>query len=158
MNKKGLDLSLYDIEMAVIVQKMLNSEIAGILFTANIINNNLEEMMINSTWGLGETIANNLVVPDMVILNKNKFEIVKSVIGTKEKKSILNPNGSFTILKDVDSKYRNICSLNEKQLEELYYLGLKIEKDFNYPQDIEWAIENDIFYILQTRPITTLKK
>ena len=158
MNKKGITLSLSDIHMAVVIQKMVNADISGVLFTANVINNNLEEMMINSTWGLGETIANNTVVPDMVILNKNKFEIIKSVIGTKEKQSIQNPNGSFTILKDVESQYRNICSLNEKHLKELYHLGLKLEKDFNCPQDIEWAIENDIFYILQTRPITTLKK
>lgn len=158
MNKRGTTISLNELKMAVVVQKMVNSNISGVLYTANVINNNLEEMMINSTWGLGETIANNTVNPDMIILNKNKFEIIKSVIGTKEKQSIQNPHDSHTILIDTDPKYKNICSLNENQLRQLYNLGIKLEKAFRFPQDIEWAIENDIIYILQSRPITTLNK
>jgi phosphoenolpyruvate synthase/pyruvate phosphate dikinase len=158
MNKRGKKISLNELQMAVVVQKMVNSDISGVLYTANVINNNLEEMMINSTWGLGETIANNTVNPDMIILNKNKFEIIKSVIGTKEKQSIQNPHNSHTILIDTDPKYKNICSLNENQLQQLYKLGLKLEKALKFPQDIEWAIENDIIYTLQSRPITTLNK
>ena len=158
MNKEGIELSLLDIQMAVVIQKMINAEVAGVLFTANVINNNQDELMINSTWGLGETIANNTVIPDMIILNKEKFEIIKSVIGTKEKKSIQNPEGPFTITIDTEPQYRKICSLNENQLKQLYNLGLKLENAFSYPQDIEWAIENDNIYALQSRPITTLKK
>ena len=157
MNKKGIELSLSDIQMAVVIQKMVNSDISGVIFTANVINNNHNEVMINSTWGLGETIANNTVIPDMFILNKKKFEIIKSVIGTKEKKSVQNPEGSHTIIIDTIPEYRDIFSLNENQLKQLYSLGVKLEKAFDSPQDIEWAIENDILYTLQSRPITTLK-
>jgi len=157
MNKKGINLSLLDIYMAVVVQKMVNSEISGVLFTINVINNNLHEIMINSTWGLGETIANNIVIPDMFILSKKEFDIIKRVIGTKEKKSIQNPKGSHTIIIDTNPEYRETYSLSKSQLENLYHLGLKLENAFNYPQDIEWAIENDIIYTLQSRPITTLK-
>jgi len=158
MNKKGHKLSLLDIRMAVVIQKMVNAEISGVLFTSNVINNNNNEMMINSTWGLGETIANNMIIPDMFILNKKKFEIIKTVVGAKEKKSICNPKGSFTIIIDTEPKYQEICSLNQNQLKKLYDLGSTLEREFHSPQDIEWAIENDIIYTLQSRPITTLKK
>jgi len=158
MRKKGIELSFLDIHMAVIIQKMVNAHISGVLFTANVINNDENQMLINSAWGFGETIANDLIIPDTIIINKNKFEIIKRIIGKKEKKSIQNPEGSFTILIETDTQSRACCSLTDKQLRQLHKLGLKIERAFNYPQDIEWAIENDIIYALQSRPITTLRK
>jgi pyruvate,water dikinase len=158
MRKQGLELSLSDIQMAVVIQKMVNSEIAGVLFTANIVTNDLTQMYLNCTWGLGESIADNSVNADTIIVNKNNFEIVKRIIGKKEKKSIQNPEASGTIMIDTEPRYCDICSLNENQLRQVYNMGIKIESAFNYPQDIEWAIENDVLYILQTRPITTLRK
>ncbi len=158
MRKKGLNISLSDIYMAVIVQQMVNSQISGVFFTTNVINNDSNQMLINSTWGLGNTIADDLIIPDTIIIKKNQFKIIKRIIGKKEKKSIKNPKGSYTILIETDSKSRTVCSINEKQLRQLHNLGLKIENAFNLPQDIEWAIENDKIYILQSRPITTLKK
>ena len=149
--------SLIDLEMAVITQKLVKSQISGVLFTANVINNTMDEMLINSTWGLGDTITSNLIIPDLVILNKNKFDIIKYVIGEKEKISLPNPEGSSTILTATEQKFRKQSSLNESELLKLYNLGLKLEKHFKYPQDIEWAIENDKIYTLQSRPITTLR-
>nr|MDO8135167.1 PEP/pyruvate-binding domain-containing protein [Candidatus Njordarchaeum guaymaensis] len=157
MGKMGKKYSLSDIHMAVIVQKMVDARVSGVLFTANVINNNKDQMMINSTWGLGETIANNSVIPDMIILEKSKFKIVKIVVGKKEKTAIKNPKGSHTIMIDTDPQLRAKCSLHENQLRELHELGLRLEKALNSPQDVEWATENDMIYILQSRPITTLK-
>lgn len=158
MKKKGMDISLKDIQMAVVVQKMVNSEISIVMFTANVVNNNQNQMMINSTWGLGETIADNSVNPDTIIINKEKFEIIKVIIGEKEKKSIRHPKSSGTIMVVNDSDARKLCSLNEMQLQKLHKLGLKLEESFNCPQDIELAIEKENIYVLQTRPITTLRK
>ncbi len=158
MKKLGVNFSLKNIHMAVIVQKMVNSQISGVLFTSNVVNNDSNQMLINSTWGLGNTIADSLVIPDSIIIKKNKFEVLKRIIGKKKRKSIKNPEGAHTIMVETYPKSRKICSLNEKQLHQLHNLGLKIEKEFNLPQDIEWAIENDEIYILQSRPITTLKK
>ncbi len=87
--------------------------------------------------------------------NRKKFEILKYDIGKKERKSIQNPDGSGTTIIENDLHHRSVCSLNDNQLRQLYDLGLKLEKEFNYPQDIEWAIQNDIVHVLQTRPITT---
>jgi len=158
MRKKEIYFSLLDIQMAVVVQKMVNSEISGVLFTANVIDNNEKQMMINSTWGLGETIANDLVNSDTIIINKNDFKIIRTIIGEKKRKSIQNPKASGTIMIDTASASQFVCSLNEKQLRQIHNLGLKIEHAFQYPQDIEWAIEKGILYTLQSRPITTLRK
>ena len=157
MRKKGIELSLLDIEMAVVVQQMINSQISSTLFTVNVLNNDKSAIYIISTWGLGETLANNIIVPDTLIIDKDNFEIIKLDIGKKEKKSIQNPEGSGTILVENDSNSRTICSLNESQIHQLCKLALEIEDAFGCPQDIELAIENDIVYILQSRPITTLK-
>jgi len=158
MRKLGINISLKNIHMAVIVQKMVNSQISGVLFTSNVVNSDSNQMLINSTWGLGNTIADNLTIPDSIIIKKNKFEILKKIIGKKKKKSIKNPEGAHTVMVDTYPKSRTICSLNDNQLRQLHNLGLKIEKEFNFPQDIEWAIENDEIFVLQSRSITTLKK
>ncbi len=157
MRKKGIELSLLDIEMAVVVQEMINSHISSTLFTVNVLNNDKNSIYIISTWGLGETLANNIIVPDTIIVDKTNFEIIKLDIGEKEKKSIQNPEGSGTILVENEPNSRLICSLNEDQICQICKVGLKIENALEFPQDIELSIEKDIIYVLQARPITTLK-
>jgi len=157
MRKKGIELSLLDIEMAVVVQEMINSHISSTLFTVNVLNNDKNSMYIISTWGLGETLANNIIVPDSLIIDRKDFKIMKEEIGKKKKKSIQNPERSGTIMVENDPFSRKSCSLNERQIQQICKLGLEIEDAFGSPQDIELAIENDIVYILQSRPITTLK-
>lgn len=157
MRKQGVELSLLDIEMAVVVQKMINSQISSTLFTVNVLDNDTSKIYIISTWGLGETLANNMIVPDTIIVDKANFEIIKINIGEKEKKSIQNPEGSGTILVENEPKSRVICSLNEDQIYQICKVGLKIESALEFPQDIELAVEKDIIYVLQARPITTLK-
>jgi len=156
MRKQGILDSLINIKMAIVIQKMIDSEISGVLFTVNVINNSDNQMLINSTWGIGETIADNIINPDMIIINKENFNVIKMIIGEKEKSSKRNPEGTHTIFVDNDLESRKICSLNEDQLLQLYHLGKKIEKLNKWPQDIEWAIQSNVIYILQTRPITTL--
>ena len=158
LNKRGFNINPLNLEMAIIVQRMLKPQVSGVLFTANVINNNQDQMMINSTWGLGETITNNIIIPDLIIVKKEGFDIIKITVGKKEKTSIANPKGDSTILIDTEEKIQELCSLNSSQLMQLHNLGLKLEALFNYPQDIEWAIENNTLYILQSRPITTLPK
>lgn len=155
--KKNEKKILIDLKMAVIVQQMVDSQISGVLFTVNVLNNSLNQMLINSTWGLGQTVTDSSIIPDLIILNKDPFEIIKIIIGKKEKKSVPNPKGSSTILVDNKPELQNKCSLNESELYDLYNLGVKLEEYFNYPQDIEWAIKDNILYTLQSRPITSLK-
>lgn len=156
MQNKGSKLSLLDIEIAVIIQKMLFPQCSGVLFTANVINNNRNQMMINSTWGLGDVVTNNLINPDLIILDKLNGEIVEKVIGEKEQLSMAHPNKSSTHLMDMEETLRNQWSLTDIHLKRLQLLGLDLEKHLKAPQDIEWAIEKDILYALQSRSITTL--
>ncbi len=157
MRNKGKMLSLLDIQIAVIIQKMVYPECSGVLFTTNVINNNHNQMLINSTWGLGDVITSNLINPDLLIIDKLNGTIVNKMIGKKEKLSIANPRGSSTRYIIMDEDLRCRCSLNKENIKKLHFLGLKLEKELTLPQDIEWAIENDEVYVLQSRPITTLK-
>jgi pyruvate,water dikinase len=154
----GKKYCLSDVHMAVVVQKMVDSQISGVLFTANVINGRKDQMMINSTWGLGEVIANSSIIPDMIILEKSNLRILKTVVGKKEKTAIKNPKDLGTITIDTDPELRAKCSLSENQLRNLAQLGLQLEEALNCPQDIEWAIENGTVYVLQSRPITTLNR
>lgn len=157
MNKMGKSFSLDQIYMAVIIQEMIDSEISGVLFTANVLNNNLDQMLINSAYGLGEALANNKIIPDTIIIDKKTCEIIKQIIGKKEKMMVPDFDNSCTKLIHTRKDMRNDICLSSKQIKQLHQQGINIEKLFEYPQDIEWAIKDADVYILQTRPITTLK-
>jgi pyruvate,water dikinase len=154
---EGHNIALKDVKMAVIVQKMIESNVSGVLFTTNILNNNPNQILINSTWGLGEAIANNLTIPDTIIVDKNDLTIVNKIIGDKEKQVINHPSESCTIVKEVEKNRRKLLSLTHSQIKTLCRISVEIEKKLEYPQDIEWAFKNGNLYILQSRPITTLK-
>ena len=154
IKQRGIELPT--IETAVIIQEMIDSDIAGVLFTINVLNNNANQMLINGSWGLCEAITNSSVIPDLIILDKIKFKVVNSKVGDKEIRCVKNPNGPFTIIVKNEPEIKKDLCLQHEHLLKLHDLGLKIEKVFNYPQDIEWAFKNDILYTLQSRPITNL--
>lgn len=157
LKKKNFEISPLKLETGVIIQEMINAQVSGVLFTANVTNNNLEQILINSTWGLGETITNSSIIPDSIILNKSEFEVLKIDIGEKAKMTVPDNDTSSVILINTNEQLREKCSLTNLQLKQLYELAIRIEKLFNYPQDIEWAIEEERVYTLQSRPITTIK-
>lgn len=157
LNNNAKKESILDVQVAVIVQEMIESDIGGVLFTGNVLNNNLNQMVINSTWGSCETITGNRINPDMIIIDKKHFKVLEKYIGKKEKISVPNPRGTGTLLIQTQHSMKNKCSLSENQIYRLYLIGLDLEKNFNHPQDIEWAIKDDQIYILQSRPITSLK-
>ena len=160
--RRNNNLSHKNISMAIIIQKMINAKVSGVLFTCNPLTNNKSEIIIESNFGLGESIVSGIVTPDEYILQRekgNNFTIHTKRIGNKS--LLAQPK------RDMGIEYVNLTetqnrksSLSEKQLYQLAFYGIKIEKIFqNLPQDIEWAIdEEDIIHILQTRPITTIKK
>jgi len=158
MKKKDNSLSLENMKMAIIIQKMVNPSVSGVLFTSNVLNNNQNQILINSSWGLGESIASNSVNPDMIILQKDNFKILEKTLGKKEKKTIPNSIRSGTVIIDTNLQSRKKFSLTDAQLRQLHEFGTKAEKNFNIPQDIEWGFVDKKLYILQSRPITTLKQ
>ena len=139
---------------AVVVQRLINSEKSGILFTANPINGRRDEMLLNSSWGLGEAIVSGDVTPDQWVINKKSEEIVNEYIAVKKVMSIRKEQGIELVSVKPD-KQREI-TLNKRERRELLNLARKAEEYFGSPQDIEWAFSDGKFYLVQSRPITTL--
>lgn len=139
---------------AVIIQEMVNSEKAGVGFSVNPVNNNYDEVVISGTYGLGTSIVDGDENGDLFIYNKKTKEIKKE-IRTKKIRQVLDFEN-----KKIKTEEINIEEeiLNDSEVCELSENIINIEKYYGKPQDMEWAFEKEKLYILQSRPITTLKK
>jgi pyruvate,water dikinase len=142
--------------ICVVVQKMVNSDCAGVMFTVNPVTNNRDEILIEGSYGLGEMVVSGEVTPDSFILDKKTARIKQKNIGTKNRMLIRDKNGKNLKL-DVDTGKQEQQIVPDAAISEIAKLGARIEQYFKYPQDIEWAIEKGQIYLLQSRPITTLK-
>ncbi len=143
--------------ISAIVQKMVNSERSGVMFTINPSTNNDKELVVEAVCGLGETIVGGQVTPDLYIVDKKKHEVVKAEVKEQEWGLFRDENGK-NVQKDIPKNERKQRILNDKEVLELARLGKKLEEHYKKPQDVEWAIEKDEFYIVQTRAVTTFKK
>jgi putative pyruvate, water dikinase len=142
------------VSIAVIVQEMVESEKSGVLFTINPLSQNTDEMQINASYGLGESVVSGRVTPDSYIVQKDG-KILESTIGSKKTKIVYGSKDTVEIAVDEDKRKAKVLSDNE--ISELVNCGLKIEKHYHMPMDIEWAVKDNKVYILQARAITTLK-
>lgn len=143
--------------IAVVVQKMVNSEKAGVMFSVNPVSNNSEEVMIEAGYGLGETVVGGQINPDQYIVDKSSNE-VKSTKVHKQTWMLVRSEQGKNVKKDVPSEKQEAQILTNYEIMELAKLAVKIEEHYKKPQDLEYAIENSKIYIVQSRPITTLKK
>jgi len=150
------NIPVKNVKMAVIVQKMVNSDISGVMFTADVVNKDSSKILINITWGLGETIADGKVEADEILIDKKSLKILKIRIGQKEVMSIRNTDACGTQIIDTPPEKRSCCCVSEEKLIELAKKGLEIENHFKHYQDIEFAIEDNEIRILQSRPVTTM--
>lgn len=142
------------VSIAVIVQEMVESEKSGVLFTINPLSQNTDEMQINASYGLGESVVSGRVTPDSYIVQKDG-KLLESTIGSKKTKIVYGSKDTVEIAVDEDKRKARVLSYNE--ISELVNCGLKIEKHYHMPMDIEWAVKDNKVYILQARAITTLK-
>ena len=152
--EKGLHDS--HISVAVVVQKMVNSEKSGIAFSVHPVTEDRNQMIIEASWGLGEAIVSGQVTPDSYVVEKEPRNILDVNIAEKSKGLFRSPKGG-NIWKEISEKTANEQCLSEKEILDLSELILRIEKHYGFPCDIEWAFEKGKFYITQSRPITTLK-
>ena len=154
----------FDVALSVVIQKMVNSEKSGVMFTANPINNSKDEMMINASYGLGEAVVSGIVTPDEYIIDKKTKKVIEKSISEKEYMVIKNENGVGTRtvnVKDVlGADAIKAEALSPEELDTLIERGLKVEKLYGSVQDTEWGFDTDTkeFYFLQSRPITTLEE
>ncbi len=140
--------------VAVVVQKMVESEVSGVMFTVNPITKDADEMMIEAGYGLGEMLVQGIITPDNFLLNKATIEIKDRDIQTQDVMLVFQEGANKEI--PVPENKRSQSALSDDQIKKLALLGKKIEEHYGCPQDIEWALEKDNFYIIQSRPITTL--
>lgn len=143
--------------IAVVVQKMVNSDKAGVTFSVNPSTNNENEIVVEACFGLGEAIVSGSVNPDSYIIDKNTMEIKSKDIKEQEWAYVRDETGK-TVKKTIIEDKRGIKILKDEEIIELAEIAKKLEDHYNKPQDIEWAIEKDKIYVVQTRPITTIKK
>ena len=160
--QRGIDDD--EISMAVVVQRMLDPDSSGVMFSvspdvghaasllevehaASLLKNE-GQLMIEASWGLGEAVVSGKVTPDSFMVGRDSLRIVDRNISYK--KTMITESGEL----EVPVAKRDIPSLKDEQIVELARLGLEIESFYSAPQDIEWALVNGEFYILQSRPIT----
>lgn len=143
------------VSVAVVIQKMVDSQVSGITFTVHPISKNKNQMIIEAGWGLGEAIVSGQITPDSYVIEKNKLKLIDLNVSIQEKMIVRKKNGG-NVWQGVPAGIKQKQKLNKKQIFELSKICIKIEKHYKCPQDIEWAFYKGKFYIVQSRPITTL--
>lgn len=140
------------------VQKIVNARAAGVMFTLNPVNGDPSKVVIEGSWGLGETVVSGTVNPDKFVVDKVVFEINERVISSKTIECKYE-EGKGVIHCDVPVDHQHLPCLEDKEIIELVKVAKRIEDHYGFPQDIEWAIEKDKpfpqnIFILQSRPET----
>lgn len=149
--RKGFDHR--NVHMAVVVQRMVFPQAAGILFTADPVTSNRKITRVEASWGLGEALVSGLVNPDTYQVRDDT--VVAKTIGTKQRSIHACPDGG-TQEQTIKPELQKQPALTDAQVVRLTQLGRRIEAHFGRPQDIEWCLVGDDFQIVQSRPITTL--
>lgn len=146
--------SHFKVNLAVIVQEMVQSEISGVAFTVDPTGGEKHKMVIEAVWGLGEFIVQGTVTPDKYEVERHSLEILSAQKQSQTKQ--LTRQGRDTKEEKVPKSKQDRQKLSEKQIKELAKILQKIHTHYFFPQDIEWAYLKGRFYIVQSRPITTL--
>ena len=142
--------------VAVVVQAMVDSEVSGVMFTANPVTNDKDEIVIEAVYGLGEMIVQGAVTPENIVVSKENAKIT-SHSDSRQTKMLVYKNGKNQEVA-VPGTMLKKSTLNDEQIRELTETAKKIEQHYGHPQDIEWAISGDELYIVQSRPITTYEE
>ncbi len=149
------ELHLTKISVAVVVQKMVHSEVSGIAFSVHPVTEDRNQLIIEAGFGLGEAIVSGQVTPDSYVVEKSPRKIIDVNVSTQTR-ALYRAAGGGNEWRDIAGDVASSQVLNEPQILELSDLIVKIENHYGFPCDIEWAFEAGKFYIVQSRPITTL--
>jgi len=141
------------------VQKMVNSRVAGVMFTINPTNGDPSKIVIEGSWGLGETVVSGSVNPDKFVVDKVLMEVNERRISSKHIECVFDPEKDSVVEKEVDPDRRDSCCLEREEIRSLVRVGKEIEARYGCAMDIEWAIEKDMpfpenIFIVQARPET----
>jgi pyruvate,water dikinase len=151
--EKGFHTS--KVSVAVVVQKMVNSDVSGIAFSVHPVTEDHNQLIIEAGWGLGEAIVSGSITPDNFVVDKRDWSLVDSYIASQEKKMVKVAGGGSEWA-EVPASKQEVAKISPEKVTELAKLVVHIEKHYGFPCDIEWAMEDDTLYVVQSRPITTL--
>jgi len=154
---KGIDQ--LSVSMAVVVQKMVNSRSAGVMLTLHPANGDKNYIVIESNWGLGETVVGGKVTPDEIVIEKSTLKIVEKRVSHKVIKIVYNQQTKSNEVIELRGQEADTISISDEEAVELAKMALKIEEHYKRPMDIEWAIDADLkfpdnIFIVQARPET----
>jgi pyruvate,water dikinase len=141
------------------VQKMVNSKAAGVMFTLNPTNGDISKVVIEGSWGLGETVVSGSVNPDKFVVDKVMLEINERTVSTKHIECVYDLEKGQVVNADIDSDMQCTCCLEDQEIKELVKTAKIIESHYGRAMDIEWAIDKDFtfpknIFIVQARPET----
>jgi pyruvate,water dikinase len=141
------------------VQKMVNSRTAGVMFTLNPTDGDISKVVLEGSWGLGETVVSGSVNPDKFVVDKVMGEINERTISTKHIECVFDVEKGETVDADVDEDMQCTCCLEDPEIKELVKTAKTIETHYGRAMDIEWAIDKDFsfpenIFIVQARPET----
>ncbi len=145
----------FKVGIAVPIQKMVQSEMSGIMFTVDPVTGKKDTVVIEAIYGLGELIVQGAVTPDHYEVDKTSLSITHKKVQKQEK--LMRLKQRKTIIDVVPEKLMSLQKITDNQIIQIAHLGKQLERHYYFPQDVEWAIEKGKVYITQTRPITTLK-
>ena len=151
----------FKVGIAVPVQKMIQSQASGVMFTLEPVTSDSGKIVIEAVYGLGEAIVSGEVTPDLYILDKEGLRISTKKIGRQEWQLIRNPTGGdkeANIKVPLQPSSQTEQKLSDEDIISLAKLGKQLEDWYQFPQDIEWAKEDKEIFIVQTRPVTTIKE
>ncbi|MDP2731310.1 MAG: phosphoenolpyruvate synthase [Dehalococcoidales bacterium] len=152
----------FEVGLAVPVQRMVKSQTSGVMFTVEPVTNDASKVIVEAVFGLGEAIVSGEVTPDMYVIDKKKQKIINKEIAKQEWQLIKNPsagNGNEANIKvPLSETAQTEQKLKDDEIIQLVKLAKQLEDHYQFPQDIEWAKEDSKIYIVQTRPITTIKE
>ena len=148
-------LSVERPHLAVLVQQLVASDVSAVVFSANPITGSRDEIVINASWGLGESIVDGTVTPDNFVVRKADLAITGRFIVNKQRMAVAVAGGTSEV--DVPRFLRDQASLNDEQVIEVAQLALTLDATMSHPVDIECAYAGGKLYLLQCRPITTLR-
>jgi pyruvate,water dikinase len=140
--------------MAVVVQRMVSCDVAGVGFSMNPVSGDLNELIVNANYGLGESVVSGEMLVDQFVLDRASRSVRSAQVAQKTSKIVEDGNGT-KVVQLGDDESREPC-LNPTQLSELAGLILQVEASYRFPQDIEWGFAGGKLFLLQSRPITTI--
>ena len=152
--RQRVGLQVDEIGLAVLIQELIPADVSAVVFSANPIDGRLDEIVINASYGLGESIVGGTTTPDTIVVGKDDLHIRSRTIGEKRLMTVVSPDGTKEL--ETPALLRTLLCITDEQAVEMAALARLLENAMGSPVDVECALHSNLLYLLQARPITTL--